>query len=286
MAQIHRFIRKGLFLGGWMIIAVCNLLGAASVAQTAAAPQSTDVAASRMAFEVVAIKPDKSESGRLIFTNTPDGFEATGFTAQMLIRAAYGYDDDRISGGPKWLNSDRYEIKAKIAESDVPALARLGPDQRNQMLQPVLTDRFQLLFHRELRQLPVYALVVSKNGPRLKPSPTAGPGEKSDPQMRMATAGQLTGKRFPISLLVQWLSLHVGRPVLDQTNLTDVYDFTLQWAPDLGASHASGGGQESAADSAASIFTALQEQLGLKLEPTKGPVETLVIDRVQRPSEN
>ncbi len=231
------------------------------------------------AFEVVSIKPDTSGTGILFFNNTPDGFQARGFTVQMLIRAAYGYDDNLISGAPGWLNSEHYTLDAKVAGADVPALSKLNPVQRNLMLQPLLADRLRLKFHRETRQLPVYSLVLAKGGLKLKQSP---PGDSTAPQMRM-TPGHLTGQRFPISLLAQWLSLQVGRKVLDNTGLTGTYDFTLQWTPDSPAPMSAGA---EATDSGPSIFTAIQEQLGLRLEPAKGPVETFVIDHVERPSEN
>jgi uncharacterized protein (TIGR03435 family) len=203
----------------------------------------------------------------------------------MLIRAAYGYDDNLISGAPSWLYSEHYTLEAKVAGSDLPALARMAPDQRKLMLQPLLADRFQLRFHRETKQLPIFALVIAKSGSKLKQSPPADPGGSTAPQMKMSAHGQLTGQRFPISLLAQWLSLQVGRKVLDNTGLTGTYDFTLEWTPDSPASM-SAGAETPAPDSGPSIFTAIQEQLGLRLESTKGPVETLVIDHVERPSEN
>ncbi len=233
-------------------------------------------AATPLAFEVASIKPDTSGTGILEFENTPDGFQARGFTVQMLIRAAYGYDDALIMGAPGWLNSEHYTLDAKVAGSDVPALAKLNPEQRKLMLQPLLADRFQLKFHRETKQLATYSLVVAKGGLKLTPSP---PGDSNGPQMRMK-AGHLTCQHFSIPLLTQWLSLHAGRKVVDNSGLTGTYDFTLQWAPDSPAS-----GVETA-DDGPSLFTAIQEQLGLKLEPAKGPVETFVIDDIEKPSEN
>ena len=145
------------------------------------------------------------------------------------------------------------------------------------MLQPVLTDRFQLQFHRETRQLPIYSLIPAKNGVSFKKSP---PADTTEAQFRMKS-GQLTCQRCSISLLTQWLTLHAGRKVVDDTGLSDKdkYDFTLQWSPDSSATAGE-------SDSGPSLFTAVQEQLGLKLAPEKGPVETLVIDHVERPSEN
>ena len=234
-------------------------------------------------FEVATIKPDKSGSGILSFNNTPDGIQARGFTAQMLIRAAYGVDDNRISGAPGWLSSDLYDIEAKVAGTDVSLLSKMSPEQRRLMLQPLLMERFQLKVHRETQIRPVYQLVVAKGGLKLKPSPPAEPGVTSEPKLRIKS-GQLIAQRLPISLLVQWLALHAGRVVVDKTGVSGIYDFTLRWSLDDGLNSA----EEfvSAKETYASLFTALQEQLGLKLEPATGPVEMLVIDHVEKPSEN
>jgi bla regulator protein blaR1 len=238
--------------------------------------KAADVAANPVKFDVVSIKPDSSDTGILMFKNTPDGFQARGFTVQMLLRAAYGYDDALIFGAPGWLNSEHYTLDAKVSGAEVPALAKLTVDQRKLMLQPLLVDRFQLKFHRETKQLPIYSLVVAKTGVKLQQS---APSDSTEPKMRMK-AGVLTCQRFSISDLAQWLTLHVGRKVVDNTGFTGAYDFTLSWTPD------SPGSSLQSVDSEASIFTAIQEQLGLKLEPMKGPIETFVIDHVERPSEN
>lgn len=250
----------------------------ADVSGASTGPVHNDTtSAAPLKFDVVSIKPDKSASGILMFNNTLDGFQARGFTVQMLIRAAYGFDDNLIYGAPGWLNSEPYTLEAKVAASDVPALSKLDPSQRKLMLQPVLADRFQLMFHREIKQLPIYSLISAKNGVSFKKSP---PAESAEPQLRMKQ-GQLTCQRCSMSLLTQWLTMHTGRKVVDNTGLSDKdkYDFTLQWSPDSSATAGE-------SDSGPSLFTAVQEQLGLKLAPEKGPVETLVIDHVERPSAN
>ena len=281
--MIPRNGKRLLLATAWMTLAAPIAFSQTNPAQSAASPAPANAAA-LPAFEVVSIKPDTSNTGILMFNNTPDGFNARGFTVQMLIRAAYGYDDNLISGAPNWLNSEHYTLEAKVAGSDVPALARMDPAQRNLMLQPLLADRFQFKFHRETKQLPVFALVIAKNGLKLKQSPPANPGSNG-PQMKMSARGQLTGQRFPISLLAQWLSLQVSRKVLDNTGLTGTYDFTLEWTPDSPASM-SAGAETPAPDSGPSIFTAIQEQLGLKVESARGPVPVLVIDHLEEPTEN
>jgi uncharacterized protein (TIGR03435 family) len=142
------------------------------------------------------------------------------------------------------------------------------------MLKALLTDRFQLRFHHEARETSVYALIVDKNGPKLRES---GPDAKG--VLRMNSGGRITASGSTMTQLIGWFSNANGvdRPILDQTGLTGRYDFTLEWSNPL----------LSAQDSTApSIFTAMSEQLGLKLEPRRVPLEILVIDRAQIPSEN
>ncbi len=239
--------------------------------------KTSDPAARPLTFEVASIKPDQSNSGILMFENKPDGLQARGFTVQMLIRAAYGYDDVLIVGAPGWLKSEHYTLDAKVAGSDVAMLAKYSLEQRRQMLRPLLAERFHLKFHRETKQLPIYSLVVATGGLKMTPSPPRGTTE-SEIQMK---PGHLDCLNFSLSELKQWLTLHVGREVVDNTRLTGRYDFNLHWTPDSPAST----GTETV-DAAPSLFTAIQEQLGLRLEPAKGPVETFVIDDIEKPSEN
>jgi uncharacterized protein (TIGR03435 family) len=171
------------------------------------------------------------------------------------------------------------------------------------MIQSLLADRFKLKLIHETKELPAYALVVAKNGPKLheaKPDDTypngiKGPDGQGHPQMMRMGPGELTGQGLSMASLVHLLSQQLGRNVLDHTGLKDKYDFTLKWAPEPGEGMMLRGpeggnpGAESAPpaeSSGPSIFTAIQEQMGLKLESTKAPAEVLVIDHVERPSEN
>jgi uncharacterized protein (TIGR03435 family) len=253
-------------------------------------------------FEVASVKPDKSGFGpRLLLT--ADGLTATKVTVKFLIKQAYGVEDDEISGAPNWLDSETYDVDAKVSSSDLAALEKLDEKQRLRMLQPVLAERFQLKVHRETKEIPVYALVIAKNGPKLhvaKPGDTYADGIKGPDGkpggragMMMWGRGRLIAQGIPIANLLPPLTQQLERTVLDKTGLKGTYDITLLWTPedDQGSmvSGAEGGRQGSgpAADSSgASIFTAIQEQLGLKLESQKGQVEGLVIDHVERPSEN
>ena len=215
-------------------------------------------------------------------------FTATGVTLQGLIREAYEVEDNQISGAPAWLDSERYDIEAKADKSVADELQKLSFDQRlveyRRMLQALLGDRFQLTLHRETKELPVYALVIAKKGPKLQET---HPGD-NDPTGMTFGWGLLKGEGVPIALLVRHLSRQqLDRPVVDKTGLTGKYDFTLKWIPDDRRTPTVGQqGTDDTPPPGPSIFTAIQEQLGLRLEPQKGPVEVLVIDHVERPSEN
>jgi uncharacterized protein (TIGR03435 family) len=170
------------------------------------------------------------------------------------------------------------------------------------MLQALLADRFKLSIHRETKELPVYALVAAKNGPKLQeakadatyPNGIKGPDGVARGGMMRIGGGEVTGQGLPIANLTRMLSQQLGRTVIDKTGLTGKYDFTLQWTPDesqgpmfKGADGAPPGGNPAPPESSGpSLFTAIQEQLGLKLESQKGPVEIIVIDHVEKPSQN
>jgi uncharacterized protein (TIGR03435 family) len=236
---------------------------------------------------------------------------------------AYGVTDSQISGGPGWLNSEKFDIEAKADDSSIAEPWKLSEEQRKlaqdrskRMLQALLADRFKLTLHRETKELPVYALVVAKNGPKIQQASTdeLRPANAKEPQdfrkgppngpilkgrglfMR---PGQLTGTAAPLTLLAETLSNQpeLGRIVLDKTGLQGNYDFTLKWAlderqnqmfrgPGDGGKEGPGSDNAPPPDSGPSLFTAIQEQLGLKLESQKGPVEILIIDGAERPSEN
>ena len=220
-------------------------------------------------FEVASIKltqhgrtPD-GMSHSSVGNPSPVSFAATNASLQMLLVWAYEVKDYQISG-PDWLNSDdaRYDIEAKTP-------AGASSKQMPEMLQTLLAQRFKLAFHRETRTLPLYYLVTAKGGPKLHEAPGGGNSSTN------SRGGHLTAQHTSMAELGDSLSRHLGRAVVDQTGLTGAFDFTLDYAAD------------DADTSRPSIFTALQEQLGLRLEATKGPVEVLVIDRAERvPTEN
>ena len=264
--------------------------------QTQAQPSSAE----RPTFEAASIKPAKPGAMGSFIRNQPGGrFSANNMTVKNLLTIAYDVQPFQIVGGPGWLDSERYDVEAKAEESsDGDAAAKPPSDMRKQMdaqrlrLQSLLAERCKLTMHRETRQLPVYAMVIAKGGPKLKESPVNTTG-KPNMQMRMGF-GQLNGVDTPLSILAETLSRQLGRVVLDKTGLTGNYDFNLQWTPDAGQMAAMGpppgappGMAPPPSDpNGPSVFTAIQEQLGLKLESQKGPVDVWVIDSVEKPSEN
>jgi uncharacterized protein (TIGR03435 family) len=210
-------------------------------------------------------------------------YTATGVTLKLLIGQAYDVREFQISGGPSWIGSDRYDINAKA--EGLPD--RVRPDVMRPLLRNLVEDRFKLKTHTESKEMPVYALVIGKSGSKLK----ASEGEPG-PSLRMGR-GQLTGKKIAMAMLAQQLSQQLGRTVIDKTGLTGDFDFVLEWTPEPGQGGGAFGGPPpppealpQADSSGPTLFTAVQEQLGLRLESQKGPVPILIIDSVEKPTEN
>jgi uncharacterized protein (TIGR03435 family) len=215
------------------------------------------------AFEVASVKPNKSgDSAPWRFVGSRGGITATNVTLPFLIMNAYGVRENQISGGPSWLSSERYDVVAKD-QSDNPSPAR-----HRQMLQTLLADRFQLRLSRETKDLPVYALVVGKGGHKFHEADGGSDGKNTTGR------GRITARKVSMEWLSERLGGQLERTVVDRTGLQGNFAFELEWAPDPDDL------------SGPSVFIALQEQLGLKLEPQKGSVEILVIEHVEKPSEN
>lgn len=272
--------RKKLVLGALRlpVVAAMIVLG---VVQIRAQSPPPNASASAPRFDVASIKPHKTDQQPLISGGrfTEDGFSATAVTPQWLIRLAYDEPQSRrIAGAPNWLNSDseRYDVEAKMDSSAVDEDRKLTPDQRllarRRMLQALLEDRFKLTLHRETKDLPIFALVIAKNGPKLHEVKAGDPA----PTGPFAPNHGHVVRRGGLPVLVWALSESndIDRVVVDKTGLSGIYDFNLEWT------------MEGKGDSGPSIFTAIEQQLGLRLESQKGPVEILVIDHVERPSEN
>lgn len=287
------FIRT-LLLGtvGVVVVALPIVFGLLHATQSRAHSQAQNPSVIAPVFEVVSVKPSKSVDGTVMMKHHPDGITATNVTVRMLVQAAYGVQDYQISGisGPMgWVNSERYDVEAKVDGSLAEQLSKLSTDQRmaedRLMLQALLADRFKLLLRRgNAEGSSVYALVIAENGSKLQEKKSGDPypvgvkapdGREIPEGAHMIWAGrdQITGIRVTVADLTRSLSEQLRRTVLDKTGLVGNYDFTLKWE-----ANANGNGD--------SILTAIQEQLGLKLESQEGPVEVLVIDHVEPPSGN
>ena len=253
------------------------------------------------AFDVATIKPYGPEDLMVGIRTTADGISVTGMPLAMLMHQVLGLPNDRILGVPDWAKSNRYDIEAKVAPEDAPKLKQLTPQQRWEMFLPVFEERCGLKFHHEIRQLEVYDLVVAKGGPKLQLSRTAGNTTGTAPGRITPSAGVSIGDRgLTISAhgastpaIARMISGQIGATVVDRTGLTGAYDFRLQFAADEGVHPMMmprGGPPSSGAagpgDAGPSIFTAVQEQLGLKLVAEKQSVDVVVIDHIEQPSEN
>jgi uncharacterized protein (TIGR03435 family) len=237
-------------------------------------------------FEVASVKQNLNPNPRWHMSFTPDGVDAIDVTLQYAIREAYGIYEDKLwsGGGAAWLNERRFDIQAKFDVSKYPNITR---EQRQAMLQQLLADRFKLVVHHETREFPLYALVVAKNGPKIQESKPedirrSGLDGRAMCTLLRSRPGFLAFRGCYLQGLVTSLTFvpDIGRTVVDKTGLTGIYTFELKWTPVNPSASAS------LDSSAPSIFTALQEQLGFKLESVKGPLDTVVIDHVEMPSEN
>jgi uncharacterized protein (TIGR03435 family) len=214
-------------------------------------------------FEVATVKPSvPCRSGPTIYNPTRERFAVSCITVKSLVAYAFDVRDFQVSGGPSWVGTDQYDIVAK-PEGNATSERILG------MTKSLLAERFDLKVHRESREQPVLALKIGKGGPKLQPS-ASGNG----PEVR-GGRGRLVMKNVTMEMFAAQLAGRVlGRPVIDQTGIKGEFDIQLEWTPD------------ESPDGGPSMFAALQEQLGLKLETQKGAVEVLVIDRAERPSAN
>lgn len=245
-------------------------------------------------FEVASIKlTDPAFTLRSMQLPLDDGRVAIrGLSLKQLIQYAWGkvgvgdgLHASLVSGGPSWVDRDRFDIVAKSEGTPVPSR-----DERKQMLRALIVERFQLTFHREARVTAVYALVVGKNGPKMK---VRKPGDGGPPFSLPFNALHITGRNVPMATLADTLQAIIpltdperdDHPVVDQTGLTGTFDFELAWSGD---STFSGGRNGTATETsgAPDLFTAIQEQLGLKLELKKAPMEILVIDHAEKPADN
>ncbi len=271
-----------------------------------ALPSSGQTPAPRPEFEVASIKPNTSGNGMIMIRPPVGGrFTATNARLKTLVVIAYKVQDYDISGGPSWANTDGYDVTAKATDSSA------GMDQIRPMLQTLLEDRFRLKVHREPKQVPVYELLPGKNGPKLpeakeggcvafqpdKPPPPPAPGQFPSTPCGGFFMGpnHLEGGKIGMEQLTSALSNILGRPVIDKTGFKGTFDVKLDFSPEgtrmggrggLGRLPGAPADAGNADDAPPSIFTAIQDQFGLKLESQKAPGEILVIDHAEKASEN
>jgi len=214
------------------------------------------------AFEAATIKPSKDAPGHSGSHSRTGMIVLTGQTLKGLVCAAYQVKDFQVTGGPKWIDGDRFDINAK-------ADGAANGSQLKEMLQTLLADRFQLVFHHEEKIAPSYALVLVKSGLKIKPVEGAA-GSNSN-----GSKGQLTVTGMTMSKFAELLSRELKTPVTDLTATPGAYDFKLEWSTEGDAN-----------DMQSALFAALQSQLGVKLESRKLPIDMIVVDRAEKPSEN
>ncbi len=270
------FYRNLLLLVAAFSVAVPHAAGQAAAGGGTAATE--DASPKLPAYDVASIKLNKSGRSGVDIDVDLDLYSAMNISLKQLLENVYNIRQDLISGVTGPVASARFDLMAKILEPDRDALKKLSNAQRRAMLLPVLQDRFQLKAHTETKILPVYELVVVRGGPKFQRSLSDNKQDSGTSVHGNGRRTVLTAHDRTMASLADTLTYQVHRTVIDKTGLEGDYDFTLEWAPenlDAGAP-----------DAGPSIFTALPEQMGVKLQPTKGPVETLVVDHVEMPTEN
>ena len=240
-------------------------------------------------YDIISIHPHSAMDDNISFMSRPGNFAATNCTLKQLVSNAYGVREDLITGLPGWADTAHFDVTAKVSDFNPDLFKNLTREQRESMLLPMLTDRFHVKAHTEVKTLSVYNLVLTKDGPKFKPNPPP-PVDPDNPKKAQEGRGNtminnddLTATAIPLSAFAETLAGQLNKTVIDKTGLVGDYDFHLKWTPEDDSHNATDNGST---DHAPNLFTALQEQLGLKLEPTKGPVTTLVVDHADQPTPN
>jgi uncharacterized protein (TIGR03435 family) len=244
------------------------------VAPSGEATAPAKPAALPTAYDIVSVRPQKEDPQvGSYWRSAPYGFSASVPVYSLITSAFHVIMEDQISGLPDWGRTENFNIEAKLDPENAEAIRKLHGDDRGKenalLLQSLLADRFRMKAHTEVKELPVYNLVVAKSGLKMK---EAAPDQPFGYRMGL---GKITGQSVVIASLIGSLSHPAGRLIIDKTGLTGRYQVDLTWAWD-----------DDPNATGPSLFTALQEQLGLKLESARAPVDVVVIDHIERPSEN
>jgi uncharacterized protein (TIGR03435 family) len=294
--------RFGKMTGGLLaVLAVTPLTMAQSSAQLDAAKIDSLIQTAR--FEVVSIHLDDPDTHRMRIGMGPDGrFIAAGVTMKRLVCMAYGLQDFQLEGAPGWFTSERFVIQAKSESNVEEQFPKLNDEQRmllgKQMVQAMLSERFKLSMRQESKEVPILGMVIAKNGPKLHeatPGDTYPNGLKDSngvghAGMMTFNGTHLTAQGAKLDNLASFLSGQLNEIVQNKTGLDGKYDFTLEWSPETERPNGPQQGGEAsnsvAMDSGPSLFTAINEQLGLKLEPQKSFVPVYVVVTAEKPTEN
>lgn len=258
-----------------------------------------DAAPKVPAFDVVSVKPNNSGNGMIRIMMGDDRCEMTNVTVAIMMQNAFDMKPSQIEGLPSWAKADHFDIQCKIVDADKELLKKLKPEERRPMYQALLKDRFGLQTHLETKNLPLYELVVAKGGPKMEALPPQTDAEKDAEKAAPRKEGKMgrgsmMSRRSPEGFqldatgvkmvgLANMLSTQAGRIVVDKTELPGEYTFQLRWAPEDGPA---GQRPDAAAEALPSVFTAVQEQLGLRLVSAKGDVQILIVDHIEHPGEN
>jgi len=234
---------------------------------------------SKLSFQAASVKPNpQSGFSRSSIAIAGNRYSATGTTLRRLIMEAYNLRDWQVVDGPSWITTDQWDVEA-VADDGVALLILNAedpsrPTAASLMMQSLIEDRYQFKFHRETKELPVYELTVARNGRKFKLSM-----EQQSLGTRRGGRGEIEVQAHPFASFVYLLSRQLDRTLINKVDLSGLYDIKLQWNPELPVT-----GEPLSASDRPSVFTAVQEQLGLKLESSKGPVEVLVIESASKPS--
>jgi len=258
------------------------IAGLVYVAPSHAQSQTARPVAWQPTFEVSSIRINRSNDLVMSFHYTPVGISIVGISLEGIVHSAFpglheASEEDQILGLPKWTKSERYDIQVKLNEADMPRWRKLAVDQQRLALLPLLVDRFNLRYHHELKIMPAYVLSIDNGGSKLKQSMVTGKDANGPHMFLPDEPGHLESHSTYMWELVDTLERQTGYIVLDQTGLEGSYDYTLHWTPD---------DQPPSDASGPSLSTALKEQLGIKLELQKKPMDVIVIDHIDHPSPN